>query len=159
MNYNRNLISINCCHDNGYKITASVQCQHFFQISDSPGECNSWWHLDHLIRIYRKVSSIRRTKSQNLNASRLILWLSLPNPLKPVSSWEWRCSWGSADRRLSASYIRDLTVHAQFPGHDLWSVIKGYKPRHTWRRQYMETLSALQALCDGNLPVNGRFST
>ena len=33
--------------------------------------------------IYRKVSNIRRTKSQNLNASRLILQLSLPNPLKP----------------------------------------------------------------------------
>ena len=32
---------------------------------------------------YRKVSNIRRTKSQNLNASRLILQLSLPNPLKP----------------------------------------------------------------------------
>ena len=32
---------------------------------------------------YRKVSNIRRTKSLNLNASRLILQLSLPNPLKP----------------------------------------------------------------------------
>ena len=32
---------------------------------------------------YRKVSNIRRTKSKNLNASRLILQLSLPNPLKP----------------------------------------------------------------------------
>ena len=32
---------------------------------------------------YRKVSNIRHTKSQNLNASRLILELSLPNPLKP----------------------------------------------------------------------------
>ena len=32
---------------------------------------------------YRKVSNIRRTKSQNLKASRLILQMSLPNPLKP----------------------------------------------------------------------------
>ena len=32
---------------------------------------------------YRKVSNIRRTKSQNLNASRLTLLLPLPNPLKP----------------------------------------------------------------------------
>ena len=32
---------------------------------------------------YRKVSNIRRTKTENLNASRLILLLSLPNPLKP----------------------------------------------------------------------------
>ena len=33
--------------------------------------------------IYRKVSNIRRTKSQNLNVSRPVLQLSLPNLLKP----------------------------------------------------------------------------
>ena len=32
--------------------------------------------------IYCKISNIRRTKSQNLNDSRLILHLSLPNLLK-----------------------------------------------------------------------------
>ena len=32
---------------------------------------------------YRQVSNIRRTKSQNLNDSRTVLRLSLPNPLKP----------------------------------------------------------------------------
>ena len=32
---------------------------------------------------YRKVSYIRRTKCQNLNDSRLVLQLSVPNPLKP----------------------------------------------------------------------------
>ena len=32
---------------------------------------------------YRKVSNIRRTKCQNLNDSRLVLQLSVPNPLKP----------------------------------------------------------------------------
>ena len=32
---------------------------------------------------YRKVCNIRGTKSQNLYVSRLILQLSLPNPLKP----------------------------------------------------------------------------
>ena len=32
---------------------------------------------------YRKVSNIRRTKCQNLNYSRLVLQLSVPNPLKP----------------------------------------------------------------------------
>ena len=31
---------------------------------------------------YRKISNIRRTKSQNLKDSRLVLQLSLPNPLK-----------------------------------------------------------------------------
>ena len=32
---------------------------------------------------YRKISNIRRTKSPNLNVSRLVLQLSLPNPMKP----------------------------------------------------------------------------
>ena len=32
---------------------------------------------------YRKVSNIRHTKCQNLNDSRLVLQLSVPNPLKP----------------------------------------------------------------------------
>ena len=34
--------------------------------------------------IYRQTSNIRRTKTQNLNDSRLVLQLHLPNPLKPV---------------------------------------------------------------------------
>ena len=33
--------------------------------------------------IYRKFSNIRRTKSQNLNDSHLVLHFSLPNLLKP----------------------------------------------------------------------------
>ena len=32
---------------------------------------------------YRKISNTRRTKSQNINDSRLVLQLSLPNPFKP----------------------------------------------------------------------------
>ena len=32
---------------------------------------------------YRENSNISRTKSQNLNVSRLVLPLSVPNPLKP----------------------------------------------------------------------------
>ena len=32
---------------------------------------------------YRQISNIRRTKSQTLNVSCLVLQLSLPNPLKP----------------------------------------------------------------------------
>ena len=31
----------------------------------------------------RKISNTRRTKSQNLNVSRLVLQLSLLNPMKP----------------------------------------------------------------------------
>ena len=34
-------------------------------------------------RIYHHTSNISRTKSQNLNISRIVLQLSLPNPLKP----------------------------------------------------------------------------
>ena len=33
---------------------------------------------------YRKTSCICRTKSQNLNVSRIVLQLSLSNPLKPA---------------------------------------------------------------------------
>ena len=33
--------------------------------------------------MYRKLSNIRRTYSQNLNDSRRLLQLSLPNQLKP----------------------------------------------------------------------------
>ena len=33
--------------------------------------------------LYRKTSSISRTKPQNLNVSHLLLQLSLPNSLKP----------------------------------------------------------------------------
>ena len=36
-----------------------------------------------VISNYRQVSNIRRTKSQHLKDSRTVLWLSLPNPLKP----------------------------------------------------------------------------
>ena len=34
-------------------------------------------------KYYRKLSNIRRTKSQNLNDSRLVLHLPLPNLLNP----------------------------------------------------------------------------
>ena len=36
-----------------------------------------------LYDMYRKVSNIRRTKCHNLNDSRLVLQLSVSNPLKP----------------------------------------------------------------------------
>ena len=32
---------------------------------------------------YRKIANIRRTESQNLTVSRLVLQLYLPNPMKP----------------------------------------------------------------------------
>ena len=37
---------------------------------------------------YRKISNISRTKSPNLNVSRLVVQLPLPNPMTPVGkSW------------------------------------------------------------------------
>ena len=36
-----------------------------------------------LEQTYRKISNIRRTKSQNLNVSGLVVQLSSPNPMKP----------------------------------------------------------------------------
>ena len=35
------------------------------------------------VDMYCKISNIKRTKSPNLNASRLVLQLPLPNPMKP----------------------------------------------------------------------------
>ena len=35
------------------------------------------------MNMYRKVSNIRRAKSQHLKESQTVLRLSLPNPLKP----------------------------------------------------------------------------
>ena len=45
-------------------------------------------HWPSLCQIHRKTSCISRTKSQNLNVSRLVLQSSLPNPLKPGVKYE-----------------------------------------------------------------------
>ena len=42
--------------------------------------CIQFWNI---ILCYLYISNIRHAKFQNLNASRLVLHLSLPNPLKP----------------------------------------------------------------------------
>ena len=78
--------------------------------------------------VYRQTFSMTRIKSRHLNISRLVLQLSLPNPLKPGVNRQWRCSWSSADRRCSnyiwvinkfiacegATYIRGLTARFGF---------------------------------------------
>ena len=83
-----------------------------------------WEIYIYILWIYHKTSNIWRTKSDDLNVSRLVLQLSLLYPLKPCVNREWRCSWSSADRRCSsyiwgiinffayhrASYIRGLMV-------------------------------------------------
>ena len=73
---------------------------------------------------YRKVSNIRRTKLPNLTASRLVLQLSLPNPMKPGVKSRMKMQLEQrrqamlrlhlSDRQfyclLRCAYIRDLTV-------------------------------------------------
>ena len=68
--------------------------------------------------VYRQLSNIRRTQSQNINGSRLVLQLSLPNPLKPGVNLRMKMyiSWSSADRQCSNyiwvinNFIRYYTV-------------------------------------------------
>ena len=64
---------------------------------------------------YRKTSSINRTKSQSLN-----FLVSSCSCLRSVHwshalSWEWRCSWSSADRRCS-NYIRVINNFIAYYG-------------------------------------------
>ena len=80
-----------------------------------PLYCKAWLK-------YRQTSNMRRTKLHNLNVSRLVVQLSLPNRLKPIRKWTYR--WSSAYRRCSkyiwvinnfiacwyAHYIRGLTA-------------------------------------------------
>ena len=53
-------------------------CQKMWQTVNLPCTQHGW-----LLFSYRKTSSISRTKSQNLNVSHLVLWLSLAIPLNP----------------------------------------------------------------------------
>ena len=75
---------------------------------------------------YRKTFSIRRTKSQSLNVSRLVSSCSCLCPIhwNQMLSRKWRCSWSSTNKRCSsyswvinksiayqaASYVRDSAV-------------------------------------------------
>ena len=45
--------------------------------------CVEWSIFKVPVIIYRKISDIRRIKSPNLNVPRLVLQLSLLNPVKP----------------------------------------------------------------------------
>ena len=44
---------------------------------------DAWYDKSLLDKYYRKISNIKHTKSQNVNAFRLVLQLPLPNPFKP----------------------------------------------------------------------------
>ena len=65
-----------------------------------------WYSVNRYKRVtstYRQVSNIRRTKSQNLNASRLILQFFCAIYGSQVLSREWRCSWN-----IYASRVLDV---------------------------------------------------
>ena len=98
-------------HWNLFPMVKLIVCQHWFRkwlgtTQVTSHYLNQWWprlltHIwvtrpqwinnDQLLgwgyvcsyNVYRKTSSISRTKSQNLNVSCLLLLWSLPNPLKP----------------------------------------------------------------------------
>ena len=65
----------------------------------------------------RKITNISRTISHNLDYSRLVLQLSLPNHWSQMLGWEWRCSWSSADRRCS-NYIWVINNFIAYQGHE-----------------------------------------
>ena len=124
---------------------------------------------------YRKISNIRRTKSQNLNDAHLVLKSSLPNPLKPcvksrtkmkleqrlqamlqlhLSDRQFNCLLRCAlDSRLDGIvhlYDAICDTDTTFP-----FMIRQWQ--WSWWRHQMETFLALLAICAGNSPVSGEF--
>ena len=69
---------------NPYYLKKIIKSQ-FFQATETPLKLSPLHsgYIFNLYRYYRKISNTSRTKSQTLNVSRLVLQLSLPNPMKP----------------------------------------------------------------------------
>ena len=81
-----------------------------------------------------QVFNIRRTKSQHLKDYRVVLRLSLPNPLKPdVKSRMKMYSWSSADRRCS-NYIWVIDNYIAYEGAPY---IRGFTVAGLWSRNYL----------------------
>ena len=62
----------------------------FYQMEDESGKISCHSKQERIIiiviadsMVHCQISNIRHTKSQNLNASHLVLQVSFPNPLKP----------------------------------------------------------------------------
>ena len=74
-------------------------------------KCLTHWGLaihTHASPNHRQTSNIRRIKSQNLNVSRLVLQLSLSNPLKP-------CVDSRMKRRvISQAWVREIKKGSNF---------------------------------------------
>ena len=105
-------IKLNVCWTNS-QIAGTLRC-HDTHVMSLWYNCKIWLFLcmihDKMVShnttskyIYRQFSNIRRTQSQNML---LVSSCSCLCPIhwSQVLSWEWRCSWSSADRRCS-NYI------------------------------------------------------
>ena len=82
---------------------------------------NNWWHTlscfnpySYRQMIYREISNISPTKSQNLNDSRLVLQLPLPNPLMPCVKSRTKM-W--LEQRVTARFVTRFILWLR---HDLW---------------------------------------
>ena len=73
---NRAWLSGSCLYGNG---GGKLSVLHLYNLNELGPRL---WEMD-LLRTYRKISNIRRTRAQNLNDAYLVLHLSLPNLLKP----------------------------------------------------------------------------
>ena len=62
------------------KYISTVNAESVSSLLEVPYQTDGYDHIHH---IYRKISNIGCTQNQNLNDSRLIMQLPLPNPLKP----------------------------------------------------------------------------
>ena len=65
--------------------------------------------------IYRKISNIRRTNSQNLNDSHLVLQSSLPNPLKPGVKSRMKIWLEQRRQAMLQLYLSDQQFNSWFP--------------------------------------------
>ena len=98
---------------------------------------------------YCKTSSISRTKSQSLKRSFLcsIHW-------SQVLSWEWRCSWSSADRRCS-NYNSLKWCHYECYGISNHGHLDALFNRLFRQRSKKTSKICVIGLCDGKPPVTG----
>ena len=69
---------------------------------------------------YHKISNIRRTKSPNLNVSRLILQLSLPNTMKPGVKSRMKMSWLGRVTRDENQVLGSTSIPARLDTLVFW---------------------------------------
>ena len=120
--------SSSCCQSKRVESRGELNCLKINKWFMHPcSKCRSW-HKEKKSKCsllyYHKTSGISRTKYHILNV--LVASCSCLRPFQwsQLLSWEWRCSWSSADRRCSnyiwvinnfiayqgATYIRGFTV-------------------------------------------------